>query len=76
MEFKRNRNSVYNIVYHVVWCVKHHKPLLAEKVTERLKSMTARIYPSSDSEGVRFFADKPVRIINLKKWSLKPAILN
>ncbi|GGK30137.1 invertase [Caldalkalibacillus thermarum] len=38
--------------------------------------MTARVYPSEGATGIRFFADQPIQIINLKKWDLKHAIIN
>jgi putative transposase len=34
---------MYNIDYHIVWCVKYHKPLLTEKVTEHLKSILYQV---------------------------------
>jgi beta-fructofuranosidase len=35
------------------------------------KVMTARIYPSKGSDGIQFFADRPIEILALHKWDLK-----
>jgi putative transposase len=43
MELQRSRNSVYNIAYHIVWCVKYRKPLLTGKVAEHLKGLLHQV---------------------------------
>lgn len=43
MELQRSRNSVYNIAYHLVWCVKYRKPLLVGKMADRLKEILRQV---------------------------------
>lgn len=43
MELKRNRNSVYQIGYHLVWCTKYRKPLLQGSVEADLKELFNQI---------------------------------
>ncbi|MGB9614023.1 MAG: IS200/IS605 family transposase [Fervidobacterium sp.] len=43
MEFQRGRNSVYNIAYYIVWCVKYRKPLLTGSVVKYLKSLLYQV---------------------------------
>lgn len=39
MNFKTNKNIVYNCQYHVVWCVKYRKKLLTGDIETRLKEI-------------------------------------
>ena len=39
MEYKSNRNVVYSCKYHVVWCPKFRRPVLVDRVNERLKEI-------------------------------------
>ncbi len=32
--------------------------------------MTARIYPEKESDGILFFADKPIELVRLDKWDI------
>lgn len=43
MELKRNRNSVYQIGYHLVWCTKYRKPLLNGMVETDLSELFQQI---------------------------------
>jgi putative transposase len=43
MELKRNRNSVFEIGYHFVWCTKYRKPVLTEEVQKDLKLILKEI---------------------------------
>jgi len=43
VELKRNRNSVYQIGYHVVWCTKYRKSILQGKIVDFLKEMFNKI---------------------------------
>jgi len=43
MELKRNRNSVFQIGYHFVWCVKYRKPVLINQTAEDLKELFLHI---------------------------------
>ncbi|MGB9846435.1 MAG: transposase, partial [Desulfotomaculales bacterium] len=43
MELQRNRNSVFQIGYHFVWCVKYRKPVLTNQAVEDLKELFLRI---------------------------------
>lgn len=39
MEFKSNGNVVYSCKYHVVWCPKYRRSVLAPPIDERLKRL-------------------------------------
>ncbi len=39
MELLRNRNSVYQIGYHIVWCIKYRRPVLAGQVADDVKEL-------------------------------------
>lgn len=39
METKRTRHAVYNINYHLVWCPKYRRPVLAGDVGVRLSEI-------------------------------------
>jgi len=41
--FKTNRNVVYSCKYHVVWCPKYRRPVLAGGVDARLKELIHRL---------------------------------
>lgn len=43
MELQRNRNSVFNIGYHLVWCVKYRHPVLQEEIASDLAELLQRI---------------------------------
>ncbi|WP_318036229.1 GH32 C-terminal domain-containing protein [Halobacillus amylolyticus] len=38
------------------------------------KVMTARIYPGKNSEGIQFFSDDKIEMVQLDKWSLNQSI--
>lgn len=37
--YKRNRGSVYNVKYHLVWCPKYRRKILVGEIAERLKKL-------------------------------------
>lgn len=43
MELKRNRNSVYQIGYHLVWCTKYRKPVLKEEIETSMRELLLQI---------------------------------
>jgi putative transposase len=50
MEYKSNRNLVYSCKYHVVWCPKYRRPVLANGVDVRLKAIIAEVVAETESE--------------------------
>jgi putative transposase len=48
MELQRNRNSVYQIGYHLVWCTKYRKPLLVGEIANFVKTL---LYKIADDNG-------------------------
>ena len=50
MELQRNRNSVYQIGYHLVWCTKYRKPLLVGEIANFVKTLFLKI--ADDNEFV------------------------
>ena len=42
-----NRNNVYQVAYHVVWCVKYRKPVLAGSISEKLSELIESICDSN-----------------------------
>ncbi len=43
MELRRNRNSVFQIGYHIVWCVKYRKQVLTGPLADDLKELLLQI---------------------------------
>lgn len=43
MEYKSNNNVVYSCKYHVVFCPKYRRPVLAEGVDTRLKELIVKV---------------------------------
>ena len=37
--WKTNSHTVYNLGYHIIWCVKYRKELLVGEIEERLKEL-------------------------------------
>ncbi len=37
--FHSNNNVVYSCIYHVVWCPKYRRPVLVDKVEQRLRQI-------------------------------------
>jgi putative transposase len=50
MEYKSNHNVVYSCKYHVVWCPKFRRPVLANGVEGRLKAILADVVAETRSE--------------------------
>ena len=42
-EYIHGRTSVYNINYHIIWCVKYRRKVLSEKITDRLYELLREI---------------------------------
>ena len=42
------RTCVYNVNYHIVWCVKYRKPILTESIQKELKQI---LYDIADEKG-------------------------
>ena len=43
MEYKRSRNQVYLINYHLIWCPKRRKPILIDRVRSRLEEIIKEV---------------------------------
>jgi putative transposase len=43
MNFKSNRNIVYNCQYHVIWCVKYRRKVLLDAIDTRLKEILKEV---------------------------------
>jgi putative transposase len=50
MGYKSNRNVIYSCKYHVVWCPKYRRPVLANGVDVRLKAIIAEVVAETESE--------------------------
>nr|DAT13566.1 MAG TPA: transposase [Herelleviridae sp.] len=37
--WQTNKGSVYNVVYHIIWCPKYRRAILVDGVAERLKTL-------------------------------------
>jgi len=48
MKLQRNRNSVFQIGYHLVWCVKYRKPILVNQVADDIKELLLQIAKDND----------------------------
>jgi len=48
MELQRRRNSVYNIVYHIVWCTKYRLPVLEGEIAMYLEELLQKIPTEKD----------------------------
>lgn len=48
METKRTRHAVYNINYHLVWCPKYRRPVLAGDVGVRLSEILPTLVQELD----------------------------
>jgi putative transposase len=48
MELRRNRNSVFQIGYHLVWCVKYRKQILTGQLADDLKELLLQIAQEND----------------------------
>lgn len=43
MKLKRNRNSVFKIGYHIIWCTKYRKPILVGEIELAVNTLIQRI---------------------------------
>ena len=50
MEYKSNHNIVYSCKYHVVWCPKYRRRVLAGEVEERLKAILHEVADERQAE--------------------------
>lgn len=53
MEYKHSRNQVYLINYHLIWCPKRRKPVLIEKVKNRLEQIIKEV---AEEKGIEILA--------------------
>lgn len=37
--WQTNKESVYNVAYHIIWCPKYRRAILVDDVAERLKTL-------------------------------------
>jgi putative transposase len=58
VEFKSNRNIVYNCQYHVIWCVKYRRKVLEGLVDVRLKQVLLEVALDVHSEIEEMETDK------------------
>lgn len=49
-KFKSNNNVVYSCTYHVIWCPKYRRPVLAGQVESRLKEIITETAVKYESE--------------------------
>jgi putative transposase len=47
---KKNTNICYSCKYHIVWCPKYRRPVLTEKIAQRLKVILQEIIDQYYSE--------------------------
>ncbi len=52
------RGYVYNIKYHIVWCVKYRKKILRDKIWEKLKEILEVIAKDNNFKIIDLSADK------------------
>jgi REP-associated tyrosine transposase len=50
IQYKSNNNVVYSCKYHVVWCPKYRRPVLASGVDTRLKEIIQDVCTESRAE--------------------------
>lgn len=50
MGYKRSRNQVYLINYHLIWCPKRRKPILTGKVKNRLEQLLNEVAIEKNTE--------------------------
>lgn len=50
MELKRNRNSVYQIGYHLVWCTKYRRQVLTGQIAADLRALLLKIAQDGEYE--------------------------
>ncbi|OON94399.1 MAG: transposase [Epulopiscium sp. Nele67-Bin001] len=58
MKITKGRGYVYSIQYHIVWCTKYRKPVLASQIEDDLKNILNEIAKSNDFEIVECNGDK------------------
>ena len=49
-EFKSNNNIVYCCKYHVIWVVKYRRPVLTQRIEQRLKEILFEVAKGIDVE--------------------------
>lgn len=50
MNYKKSRNSVYMVNYHIIWCPKRRKPVLVGKIKHRLQQILKEIAKENNLE--------------------------
>lgn len=43
MEYRRSKQQVYLLNYHLVWCLKRRRPVLVGEVRDRLKGIIENV---------------------------------
>lgn len=81
MNTKRTRHAAYQINYHLVWCPKFRRPVLAGKVGERLTELIPPIVEENGGEVLNltvrpdhvhlFVSFPPTIAINQIVWRVK-----
>ena len=71
-KYTHGRTCVYNINYHIVWCVKYRRKVLSQKISERLyelcheiakaKGFTAVEVKVGENDHVHCFVSAPPKI--------------
>jgi putative transposase len=50
MELRHNRNSVFQIAYHLVWCTKYRKKILEGQISDDTKALLLKIAKDNSFE--------------------------
>jgi putative transposase len=58
MKLKRNRNSVYQIGYHLIWCTKYRKEILEGNIEVYLKEVLYNISKDNNFDIIKMEIDK------------------
>lgn len=58
MELKRNRNSVFQIGYDLIWCTKYRKEILEGEIEEYLKEILINISKDNNFDIIKMKTDK------------------
>ena len=57
-KYTYGRTCVYNINYHIVWCVKYRRKVLSQKISERLYELCK----AGENDHVHCFVSAPPKI--------------